>query len=136
MMKYGLNQNIDGDVLCVNEMDGSILMTSTIGGKSFVGTIKEVPSQVGNGVKTQPKVIVIGAGMAGLAAASELHGLGCKVVVLEARDRIGGRCWTDNVDGRIIDLGAGKIPESSSLIIQTFRICPSQLCITSILQSV
>jgi hypothetical protein len=98
--------------LCVNEQDGSILMTSTIGGKTFVGTLKEVPSQVGSGVKTQPKVIVIGAGMAGLAAASELHGLGCKVVVLEARDRIGGRCWTDNVDGRIIDLGAGEIQES------------------------
>ncbi len=99
-------QNIDGDVVCVNEKDGSVLVTSTIEGKTFVGTLKEIPSQVG--VKTQPKVVVIGAGMAGLAAASELHALGCKVVVLEARDRIGGRCWTDNVDGRIIDLGAGR----------------------------
>ncbi len=109
MTKSAHSQNLDGDVVCVNENDGSVLITTTIGGKTFVGTLKEVPSQVGTGVKTQPKVVVIGAGMAGLAAASELHALGCKVIVLEARDRIGGRCWTDNVDGRIIDLGAGWI---------------------------
>ena len=101
------DQYISGDVLFVNESDGSVTLTSSIGGKTYVGTLKEVTSHPGSNVKTQPKVIVIGAGMAGLAAASELHQLGCKVIVLEARARIGGRCWTDNVDGRIIDLGAG-----------------------------
>lgn len=39
--------------------------------------------------------IVIGAGSAGVAAARELIDAGKKVVVLEARDRIGGRMWTD-----------------------------------------
>lgn len=38
--------------------------------------------------------MVIGAGVAGLAAARELAAAGCDVVVLEARDRIGGRVWT------------------------------------------
>ncbi len=38
--------------------------------------------------------IVIGAGAAGLAAASELAANGCKVCVLEARDRLGGRIYT------------------------------------------
>jgi monoamine oxidase len=40
-------------------------------------------------------VIVIGAGAAGLAAARDLEQRGLHVVVLEARDRIGGRIWTD-----------------------------------------
>lgn len=39
-------------------------------------------------------VIVIGAGIAGLAAAWKLGSAGCRVSVLEARDRIGGRIWT------------------------------------------
>ncbi len=40
-------------------------------------------------------VIVIGAGSAGMAAARELMDAGKKVIVLEARDRVGGRLWTD-----------------------------------------
>ncbi|XP_075441726.1 lysine-specific histone demethylase 2 isoform X2 [Ascaphus truei] len=40
-------------------------------------------------------VIVIGAGPAGLAAARQLHNFGIKVMILEARDRIGGRVWDD-----------------------------------------
>lgn len=39
-------------------------------------------------------VIVIGAGAAGLAAAAELQRVGRSVLVLEARDRVGGRIWT------------------------------------------
>ncbi|MEV0674895.1 FAD-dependent oxidoreductase [Actinosynnema sp. NPDC050436] len=50
-----------------------------------------------------PSVLVVGAGIAGLAAARTLHDLGYPVTVLEARDRVGGRIWTDR-DG--VDLGA------------------------------
>lgn len=53
--------------------------------------------------------IVAGAGVAGLAAARALHDSGRRVVVLEARDRIGGRVWTDRSDGYVTDRGASWI---------------------------
>ena len=48
------------------------------------------------------RIVVIGAGLAGLTVADELHRRGFEVCVLEARDRVGGRCHT--VDG--VDMGA------------------------------
>jgi monoamine oxidase len=54
-------------------------------------------------------VVVVGAGVAGLAAARALALGGQRVVVLEARDRIGGRTWTDSSLGVPIDLGASWI---------------------------
>src|SRR6185503_20118214 len=56
----------------------------------------------------QDAVLIIGAGMAGLAAADMLSAEGLTVVVLEARDRIGGRiCTVPSRPGSIpIELGA------------------------------
>lgn len=53
--------------------------------------------------------IIVGAGVAGLAAARLLAGAGQRVIVLEARDRIGGRVWTDRSDGYLTDRGASWI---------------------------
>jgi monoamine oxidase len=57
------------------------------------------------------RILIIGAGIAGLAAAAELHALGFEdVAILEARDRIGGRLWTDAIGPNIpVDLGASWI---------------------------
>jgi len=56
------------------------------------------------------RVAVIGAGAAGLAAARFLTKHGADVVVLEARERVGGRVWTsDEWDGVPIDVGASWI---------------------------
>jgi monoamine oxidase len=51
-------------------------------------------------------VIVVGAGMAGLTAAAALQAAGVRVTVLEARDRLGGRTFTEDVGGATVDLGA------------------------------
>lgn len=59
--------------------------------------------------RAERKVIVIGAGVAGLAAAHRLHDAGCQVTVLEARARIGGRIHTDRSLGAAVDLGASWI---------------------------
>jgi monoamine oxidase len=52
------------------------------------------------------KVIVVGAGFAGLAAADELQRAGAEVVVLEARDRVGGRVWSVPFADAVIERGA------------------------------
>jgi monoamine oxidase len=55
-------------------------------------------------------VVVIGAGMAGLSAARDLVRAGRSVVVLEARDRVGGRVWNH-------DLGHGRVSERGAAFI-------------------
>lgn len=57
----------------------------------------------------KPSVLVIGAGVAGLTAARDLVQAGHTVTVLEARERIGGRLWTDNSLGVPLDMGASWI---------------------------
>ena len=51
------------------------------------------------------EVVVVGAGLAGLACARHLQAAGRQVVVLEAEDVVGGRVRTDVVDGMLLDRG-------------------------------
>lgn len=60
-------------------------------------------------VTAKESVVVIGAGIAGLAAARYLTSNGFKVTILEARNRAGGRIWTDDLLGTAVDLGAAWI---------------------------
>jgi monoamine oxidase len=55
----------------------------------------------------QVDVLVIGAGAAGLAAAAELTRAGLTVSVIEARDRIGGRCETQRIPGLPVPVELG-----------------------------
>ncbi len=74
-------------------------------------------------------VAIVGAGVAGMAAALELGRRGLKVVILEARDRVGGRVFTrrDPVANAPVELGAefihGRPPEIFNLL-QELRINP------------
>ncbi|MFD6517695.1 flavin monoamine oxidase family protein [Rhodococcus sp. NPDC060176] len=54
-------------------------------------------------------VVVIGAGFAGLSAARDLGNAGLDVAVLEARDRVGGRTWTDHRLGHDLEMGANWV---------------------------
>lgn len=56
-------------------------------------------------VHSSADVVVVGAGLAGLAAAHHLAEAGVDVVVIEASDRVGGRMQTDEVDGFLFDRG-------------------------------
>ena len=50
-------------------------------------------------------VIVVGAGVAGVTATRELRAKGKRVLLLEARNRVGGRTWTDTWRGHMIERG-------------------------------
>src|SRR5277367_1704595 len=67
----------------------------------------------GSATRKPPKrvdVVVVGAGLAGLVAATQLTSSGRSVLVLEARDRVGGRVWNH-------DLGDGHISERGGTFI-------------------
>jgi len=73
-------------------------------------------------MNTSWDVVIIGAGVSGLSAACELRKSGLSILVLEARDHIGGRAWTRHEPGLSapIELGAefihGRVPETFELL--------------------
>jgi monoamine oxidase len=67
----------------------------------------------------QPKIVVVGAGLAGLSAAYRLKRAGYAAQVYEASDRIGGRCWTLRgafADGQLAEHGGELIDQGHSQI--------------------
>ena len=67
-----------------------------------------------------PEVLIIGAGVAGLTAARDLSTAGVRVLVLEARDRLGGRLMTHHATDGPVELGAefvhGAFPEILAVV--------------------
>jgi monoamine oxidase len=68
-----------------------------------------------------PKVVVVGAGLAGLTCAYRLKQAGIRAAVYEANSRLGGRCWTrrgDFAEGQIAEHGGELIDQSHTSIRQ------------------
>jgi putrescine oxidase len=66
-------------------------------------------------------VVVIGAGATGLTAATRLRDAGRSVVVLEARDRVGGRLLTDEIDGQMYEVGGQWVSPDQTALIDTLE---------------
>ncbi|MCX6502819.1 MAG: NAD(P)/FAD-dependent oxidoreductase [Microbacterium sp.] len=64
-------------------------------------------------------VVIVGAGAAGLTAANDLRAQGLSVAVLEARDRVGGRLWTDVIDGATLEIGGQWVSPDQDALIDT-----------------
>src|SRR6201991_3286827 len=62
-------------------------------------------------------VVVVGAGFAGLSAARDLVRLGHDVVVLEGRDRVGGRSSTTTIAGTPVDLGGTFVGPTQDAVV-------------------
>ncbi len=70
------------------------------------------------------RIVVVGAGFAGLACAEELLRAGHDVVVLEARDRVGGRVWSDTVEG---PLGSAVVERGAEFLLDGYDVM-RELC--------
>jgi NADPH-dependent 2,4-dienoyl-CoA reductase/sulfur reductase-like enzyme len=67
------------------------------------GLYTEAAMQSTKDLKTKYDVIVIGAGFTGLTAARDLSTAGKSVLLIEARDRIGGRTWASKSHGHYFE---------------------------------
>lgn len=69
--------------------------------------------------RIETDVVIVGAGASGLTAANKLRDAGESVVVLEARDRVGGRLWTGDVDGAMLEIGGQWVSPDQDALIET-----------------
>jgi monoamine oxidase len=89
---------------------GAALTVPAAAAADEVDTHKAKPKKHKAAKTHKADVVVVGAGFAGLTAARNLVGWGKSVIVLEARDRVGGRVWNH-------DLGGGQVSERGGTFV-------------------
>lgn len=67
------------------------------------------------------RIVVVGGGVSGLAAANELAQNGHGVLLLEAKERLGGRVFTKRVGGQIVELGAEFVHGRNKSLLKALR---------------
>lgn len=119
---------------------GAMLTGAAYPAMMALGMLKSAPAHAFNleGSGNGKKVIILGAGLAGMTCAYELSKLGYQCTILEARERTGGRCWsirngskhTENDkpavtagfdDGLYFNAGPSRIPHHHQLTMHYCR---------------
>jgi monoamine oxidase len=90
-------------------LDSCVAVSEFRRSESAAAPAPQPPDQVSPVPMERTDVVVVGAGVAGLTCARELTANGVSVVVVEARDRVGGRVRTMDVAGVAVELGAQVI---------------------------
>lgn len=73
-------------------------------------------------------VLIVGAGLAGLTAAGDLHRAGLDVLVVERADAVGGRVRTDQVDGMLLDRGFQLLNPAYPRVARDLDLDALELC--------
>ncbi|MFJ9812766.1 protoporphyrinogen oxidase [Streptomyces sp. NPDC101158] len=102
--------------------DGRTTDAGTTGARTtdgWTGDGRTTDGRVGDGRPAGPRVVVIGGGISGLAAAHRLVTAGARVTLLEGSDRLGGKLLAGEIAGAPVDLGAESLlarrPEAVAL---------------------
>ncbi len=89
---------------------GTLAAGAAAAGPAEASAASRRRKHTGQGSVRHAEVVVVGAGYAGLTAARKLAQAGKSVIVLEARNRVGGRAWNH-------DLGGGEIAERGATFV-------------------
>ena len=69
----------------------------------------------------QCDVVIVGAGATGLTIATDLEKAGFSTIVVEARDRVGGRLRTETIEGAVLELGGQWVSPDQEALIATLN---------------
>lgn len=92
----------------VGRYGGAAAMSAMLGLDLMAREIPKKPLLTGKARAGKNRVVILGAGLAGMCAAHELGKLDYECVILEARQRAGGRCWTVRGGDRETEVGGAE----------------------------